>query len=185
MRTTDFHVFDQAVDNVSVLELDQLARTQEYDEGFLAFFRYVEILDHSDPKKQHSQLLIEQIKQIPKFKAYLDQTLKVLDNDSVIQEEDQHPAVVDEVPTQRIMMQSAPIKSASKTQIKEINIEILWNAIMNKNSAEAIEFLQQYKLSDLLFFRGSPQYAITIDRLLENNKDFQPVEILQSTFNIL
>ena len=129
-------------------------------------------------------MLIEQIKQIPKFKAYLDQTLKVLENDSVIQEEDQHP-VMDEVPTQRIVMQSASIKSVSKTQIKEINIEILWNAIMNKNSAEAIEFLQQYKISDLLFFRGSPQYAITIDRLLENNKDFQPVEILQSTFNIL
>jgi hypothetical protein len=61
-----------------------LALVNDYDEKFLAFFRYVEILDVSDPKKQHGQKMVDLIKNTQKFKAFLDQTLRILDNDSII-----------------------------------------------------------------------------------------------------
>ena len=54
----------------------------------MTFFRYVEILDASDLKKQHGQRLVDLIKNTQKFKAYLDQTLKILENESIVQEEE-------------------------------------------------------------------------------------------------
>lgn len=84
MRSEDFTLFDRAVENSTVIELEQLGQASENDEKFLAFLRYVDILDLSDPKKQHGQKLVDLVKSTQKFRAYLDQTLRVLDNDSVI-----------------------------------------------------------------------------------------------------
>lgn len=53
MKSEDFTLFDRAVESSTVVELEQLGQASDYDEKFLAFLRYVDILDLSDPKKQH------------------------------------------------------------------------------------------------------------------------------------
>ena len=53
MKSVEFEMFDKAVQNCNIVELEQIGQNSEYDEKFLTFFRYIEILDESDPKKQH------------------------------------------------------------------------------------------------------------------------------------
>lgn len=53
MKSENFTLFDRAVESSTVVELEQLGQASDYDEKFLAFLRYVDILDLSDPKKQH------------------------------------------------------------------------------------------------------------------------------------
>ncbi len=50
MRMTDFALYNDALANSSISELDEVSKTNLFDEQFLRFLRYVTMLDQSDPK---------------------------------------------------------------------------------------------------------------------------------------
>jgi len=52
MRLTDFALYNEALANTSFSEIEEIAKTNNYDEGFLRFLRYIQMLDASDPKHQ-------------------------------------------------------------------------------------------------------------------------------------
>ena len=53
----------------------------------MKFLRYVEILDHTDPKYVNGNKLISKIYSIEEFKKYQNQSLQILDNESAVIEE--------------------------------------------------------------------------------------------------
>ena len=58
------------------------------EELFMNFLRYVQMLDPSDEKKLQGQKLIDRIYEIEKYKAYKNQSLHILEHESIIQDED-------------------------------------------------------------------------------------------------
>lgn len=71
MKTTDFTVFDEAIESSSQTELNEIAnQSNEHEDRFLRFLRYVNLLDESDPKKVHGKKFIELIFSMDKFRAY-------------------------------------------------------------------------------------------------------------------
>jgi hypothetical protein len=50
---------------------------------------------------------------------------------------------------------------------------------------EAIDFIRGYGISDLQYFKGSPNNSIMIYRLSENKVDFESVYIQQSSLNVI
>ena len=195
MRSEDFTVFDHAVENSTVVEIEQLGQATDYDDKFLAFFRYVDILDLSDPKKQHGQKLVELVKNTQKFKAYLDQTLRVLDNDSVIQEEEADEGVGEggRGPSARLVNQSHQIHSnqaklagREEKTIRDFTMEQLHQAIANNREEEAIEILKTHKFSDLQFMRGPAESFMNVLRLGEDQRSWVVASgDIANSFNIL
>lgn len=71
MRTTDFTYYNRALENTSSFELEILANSSnEYEEQFVKFMRYVDLLDQTDHKKPEGKKFINSIFNIDKFKAY-------------------------------------------------------------------------------------------------------------------
>ncbi len=66
----------------------------------MRFLRYVDLLDNSDPKKEHGKRFIKMIFNIDKFKAYQNQSLQILENESQIY--DEHDPGLDEEPSSRM-----------------------------------------------------------------------------------
>ena len=58
------------------------------EELFMNFLRYVTMLDPSDEKKLQGQKLIDRIYEIEKYKAFKNQSLHILEHESLIQDED-------------------------------------------------------------------------------------------------
>lgn len=72
-----------------------------------------------------------------------------------------------------------------KNNSKDININVLFEYLRNKQQAEAIEFLRTYKLSDLSFYRGFHQEYANYFRVDDDRKRFYLVDVELQRFNIL
>ncbi len=53
--------------------------TPEYEERYMKFLRYIDILEETDPRKMHGKQLIQRIYSLEKFKAYQNASLAVFD----------------------------------------------------------------------------------------------------------
>jgi hypothetical protein len=69
MRMTDFEGYNRCIQNSSYLDLEELSKKPEYEESFMKFMRYVEILNETDQRKIEGKKLIDRIFAIDKFKA--------------------------------------------------------------------------------------------------------------------
>jgi hypothetical protein len=88
MRITDFTHYNEALKNTTFYELEEIARSNDHDEKFMKFLRYVQMLDESDPKKAEGQKFVALVYNLDKFKAYQNVSLQIFDNESIIQEEE-------------------------------------------------------------------------------------------------
>ncbi len=68
MKTTNFTLYNKCLENITQFELDQLSHIPACEDVFVRFFKYIQILDESDPKKAEGQKLISAVQQIEKYK---------------------------------------------------------------------------------------------------------------------
>ena len=61
-----------------------MSQTPEYEERYMRFLRYIDILEESDPRKVEGKKLIDRIYSLEKFRAYQNTSLAVFDNESAI-----------------------------------------------------------------------------------------------------
>jgi hypothetical protein len=80
MKLTIFDSFNRCLDNSNQLELEDLSNTPDYEERYMKFLRYIEILDESDARKVEGMKLINRIYTLDKFKTYQNTSLQVFDN---------------------------------------------------------------------------------------------------------
>jgi hypothetical protein len=65
MRLSSYEIFDKAVDNTSSLEVNIISNgVRDYDEKFLKYYRYIDILSAEDPKRVHGQKFLNLISSI-------------------------------------------------------------------------------------------------------------------------
>ena len=75
MRMTDFALYNDALANSSNTELDEVSKTNLFDEQFMRFLRYVTMLDQTDPKQREGQKLVDIVYGLDKFQGYKNQSL--------------------------------------------------------------------------------------------------------------
>jgi coproporphyrinogen III oxidase-like Fe-S oxidoreductase len=88
MRLTDFFIYNEALANTAFFEIEEIAKTDNYDESFLKFLRYVQMLDASDLKQKEGQKFVDLVYNLDKFQAYKNQSLHIFDNESIVLEEE-------------------------------------------------------------------------------------------------
>lgn len=110
------------------------------------FLRYITILDPSDPKRVEGQKLIDKIFEIEKFKAFKNQSLHILDYESMIQDEE---GVAQ--PVQRVHAAIVPNK---KHQARDFSLSTLHSLFDTKKEQEIIDYLKAHNQLDLMFIRG-------------------------------
>lgn len=88
MKLTDFEAFNRCLENTNQLEMEDLSQTPDYEERYLRFLRYIEILEETDQRKVEGKKLIARIYSLEKFKAMQNVSLGVFDNESAIYEEE-------------------------------------------------------------------------------------------------
>jgi hypothetical protein len=179
MRITDFTHYNEALKNTTFYELEEIARSNDHDEKFMKFLRYVQMLDESDPKKAEGQKFVALVYNLDKFKAYQNVSLQIFDNESIIQEEEGLDEGAHRVHAESI----AP--NQQKVPIKNIRIEDFYDHVINGNEQAAIDFLKSYSLTDFLFFRGPSGRTANIDILLENKRDFTNQYVSLQDFTLL
>ena len=65
MKQSNYDLFDESVKNTSSLEVNIISNgVRDYDEKFLKFYRYIDILSAEDPKKVHGQKFLNLISSI-------------------------------------------------------------------------------------------------------------------------
>lgn len=70
MKLGNFEGYERCLENCSLFELEELGKNQEYEDRFIRFLRYIEILEASDPRKEEGKKLITRIYDLDKFKNY-------------------------------------------------------------------------------------------------------------------
>lgn len=96
MKANDYNLYNEALTNVTTLELEVIANSSDdHQERFLDFMRYIDMLDQSDIKKIEGKKFINMIFNLDKFKAYMGQSLAVFDKQSRIYDEDEDPGFND------------------------------------------------------------------------------------------
>jgi hypothetical protein len=84
MKLTDFEAFNGCLENTNQLEMEDLSQTPDYEERYLRFLRYIEILEETDQRKVEGKKLIARIYSLEKFKVMQNVSLGVFDNESAI-----------------------------------------------------------------------------------------------------
>lgn len=80
MKANDFTIYNEALGNINQLDLDVIANSSdEHQDKFMKFMRYIDMLDQSDVKKTEGKKFINMIFNLDKFKAYMGQSLHVFD----------------------------------------------------------------------------------------------------------
>jgi hypothetical protein len=179
MRLTDFTNYNEALTNTTFYELEEIARTNDHDEKFMKFLRYVQMLDETDSKKSEGQKFVNLVYNLDKFKAYQNVSLQIFENESIIQEEEGLEEGAHKVHAESI----AP--NSQKVPIKNIRMDDFYDYVINGNEQAAIDFLKTYNLTDFLFFRGPSGRSATIDLLQENRRDFINSYVSLQDFTLL
>ena len=115
----NYEVFEECVDKIPIKMLDELSKNQEYSEKFMEFMRYVKMQATVSPQYEHGDKLIKKMYDVTKFKAYQEQSLQILDHESIILDEEGPGVGV----TKDI--------SAKKKAIKDIDVSILHQALID------------------------------------------------------
>lgn len=72
MKSTDFTLYNEALSNVNQLDLEVIANaSEEHQDRFMKFMRYVDMLDQSDIKKTEGKKFINMIFNLDRYKAYM------------------------------------------------------------------------------------------------------------------
>jgi hypothetical protein len=87
MTENDFKVYETCLSNVTDFELDELSKSQENEERFMKFVKYIEILGAEDKKKVQGLVLKQRIFSLPKFQSVMGTSLHVFDVESQVFEE--------------------------------------------------------------------------------------------------
>lgn len=48
MKMTDFTQYNQALENTTQFELEEISKVNDYDERFLKFMRYIQMLEETN-----------------------------------------------------------------------------------------------------------------------------------------
>jgi hypothetical protein len=81
-KLSSFEVYNKAVDDLHIKELEWLSKNQRNRENFMQFVRYVDILDPTDQHHIEGKKLINKIANLEEFKLNTNQSLNVLDYES-------------------------------------------------------------------------------------------------------
>ncbi len=74
----------------------------------------------------------------------------------------------------------------SRLLIRDMDYNELLEYIRNQEEDKAIQFLRNFRLSDLMFFKNTmSDMTLIIDKLHENKKDFYDSEVQAEQLNIL
>jgi hypothetical protein len=79
MRLTDFSVYEGCLEFSTNFELEEVSKSQEIEDTFVKFLKYIEMLSQADVKKVQGQKLIAMIFSIDKYKAYQNVSLHLFD----------------------------------------------------------------------------------------------------------
>lgn len=82
-----YSVYDSMLKQMSNNNLERLAAENNNEAMFMGFLRYVNMQEPESEKKKQGQKLIDRIFKIEKFKALENQSLQILDHESIIFEE--------------------------------------------------------------------------------------------------
>jgi hypothetical protein len=86
-KISNFAPYENCVRIVSNSELVELSNNQRNEEMVMNFLRYVDMLGENDERKIKGKLLKDRVFELEKYKAYKNNSLHVLDHESIIQEE--------------------------------------------------------------------------------------------------
>lgn len=86
-KIKDYSVFEKAIKNVSDQEFERLAGEANNEQAFKGFLRYVNMQENESEKKKQGQKLIDRIFKIERFKALENQSMQILDHESIIFDE--------------------------------------------------------------------------------------------------
>lgn len=68
MKIQEFEGYNKALENSTLFDLEELSKNIEYEERYMRFMRYVEILSENDQRKIEGKKLIDKIYDLEKFK---------------------------------------------------------------------------------------------------------------------
>lgn len=114
-----------------------------------------------------------------KYKALKNQSLHILDNESIIQEE----IGMDEGVKKNLVYQKQPAQE--KAHLRDLDIGVIHSAFSSGDQYAVIEYLRTYKVTDLLFIRGSPNVFHTVVTYNEQLQEFSQAKVPGSQLNIL
>jgi hypothetical protein len=83
-KITDFTPFERSVKLVSNSELLELGTNPRNEEMVFNFLRYVDMLGATDERKIKGTLLKDRVFELEKYKLYKNNSLHVLDHESII-----------------------------------------------------------------------------------------------------
>ena len=84
----NFTSYNQCLAKIKNSQIEEMSNNQHYEEAFWGFLRYVQMQKESDDKYINGNKLIDRIFEIEKFKSFKNQSLKILDFESIIQDEE-------------------------------------------------------------------------------------------------
>lgn len=150
MKANDFTLYNEALSNVTTLEIEVISTYSDaHEERFLDFMRYIDMLDQSDIKKIEGKKFINMILNLDKFKAYMGQSLAVFDKQSRIYDEDEDPGMNDfnerDASDHRVA-KSIHTSVFQKRDIRDFDIDELNQLILQNREEEAIEMIKSFKL---------------------------------------
>ncbi len=167
----DFSVFDSCIENVPLKQLDEMSTIQANEEKFMEFMRFVHMQASASNYKEHGNKLIDKMWEVDKFKSYQNQSLHVLDHESIILDEDNAGIGIP---------QDINLK---RKAIKDIDVTILYQALIDSNIVAAKNFLREHNLSDLFFIRGQAEESINFTVI--DGSQFTEATLQKDKFNIL
>jgi hypothetical protein len=178
-KISNFEPYEQCVRIVSNSELVELSNNQRNEEMVMNFLRYVDMLGASDERKVKGQLLKDRVFELEKYKAYKNNSLHVLDHESIIQEE----GGFDEGVKKNLVYQKVPAQE--KAHLRDFDISVIHQSFRNGDQYAIIDYLRSYKISDLLFIRGHPDSSHSIFTYSGGEPEFTEQVIPDTQFNIL
>ena len=117
--------------------------------------RYVELLDSSDVSHAEGQKFIDRIYTLPRFQAYKGHSLQILENQSqVLDEEGALNEEEAEEGGRQIHTGSSFNPHLQKGLIRDIDTNLLFSYLDESAQDKAIQFLRDYRLSDVLILRS-------------------------------
>ncbi|CDW87252.1 UNKNOWN [Stylonychia lemnae] len=190
MRTSNFSLYNQALGNTTKLELEIIANaSDEHEERFMKFLRYIDMLEQTDQKKVEGKKFISMIFDIAKFQAYNGISLNILDHESRIQDEEQNGAddvqgFDDEDHHDARAGKAIHQSTLAKKNPKDFDLQAFHKHLHSGKQDQIIDHIKQFKFTDLLYFRGSPNlslktYLMKLNDLKLVNLKYDQLTLLQ------
>jgi hypothetical protein len=139
----------------------------------MGFLRYINMQPNDSKKKEEGQKLIDRIFSIEKFKVYENQSLQLLDHESIIYDEGgaskAHEAFM--------------MKTMSRVAFKDADIEELYRLIVEQDLEKLRQFFESFKFGNFLMFRGTGSKPVEYKKYLPSGT-FETMSVPQSKLNL-